>query len=161
MSGCNANYSGAAFEQQVEYDLVCSIPNLRVVDYKEVKNNFEIGDVRKFFAGHNILIRGMKRPRLNQNRKVATLEFYYCKTDTFIECKYQSVPGTASQKIPYAMIDGALNSDDGATTLFVLGGDKLTGGQDEPFYNYVCGRSQMLRYVYRNDASWVKQVGWV
>lgn len=161
MSGSNANYSGAAFERQIEYDLVYSIPNLMVVDYKEVKNNFEIGEVRKCFAGQNILIRGMKRPRLNQNRKVATLEFYYGKTDTFIECKYQSVTGTASQKIPYAMIDGVLNSDDGANTLFVLGGDKLTDGQDEPYYNYVCRGSQMLQYVYRKDMSWIKEVGWV
>ena len=133
-----------------------------MVNYKDIKNNFEIGEVRESIRGQNILIRGMKRPRLNQNRKVATLEFYYGKTDTFIECKYQSVVGTASQKIPYAMIDGMLNSDDGANTLFVLGGDKLTDRQDEPYYDYVCGDSPKLRYVYRiNDASWVKQVGWV
>lgn len=161
MSGSNANYSGAAFEVQIENDMVRSIPNLGVVDYKDIKGKFPIEDVRRYFIGQNILVRGMKRPRLNQTRKVATLEFYYCKTDTFIECKFQNVSGTASQKIPYAMIDGGLNGDDGANTLFILGGEKLTTGQDEPYYDVVCGIFDGLRYVYRHDSTWVERVGWV
>lgn len=161
MSGSNANYSGAAFEIQIENDLLGSIPDLGVVDYKDIKGNFKIDEVRRYFIGQNLLIRNMKRTRLNQTRKVATLEYYYCKHDTFIECKYQTVTGTASQKIPYAMIDGILNSDDGAKTLFILGGGKLTDGKDEPYYNFVCRDYVGVKYVYRHDESWVRRIGWI
>ena len=62
----------------------------------------------------------MKRDRSNQQRQVATIEWYIAETDTYVECKYQTVTGTASQKIPYAMIDALFNSCDGSNPLFLL-----------------------------------------
>ena len=148
MSGSTANFNGAKFEQQVARDMMEQIPGLIVVDYKEIKKNFQVHEVRSYFKGQNILIKNMKRVRSAQKAKVATLEFYYCRTDTFIECKFQEVTGTASQKIPFSMIDGYFNGADGANTIFILGGSKLTNGLQEPYYDFVCSRDEKLRYIY-------------
>ena len=73
MSGSTANFNGAKFERQVAMDMMEQIPGLIVVDYKEIKRNFQVHEVRSYFKGQNILIKNMKRVRSAQNAKVATL----------------------------------------------------------------------------------------
>lgn len=146
MSGAEANFSGRKFEDRVGEWLASQL-GYEIIEYK-VLNIKDVEAVKQHVNGKKLLIRNMKRERSNQQRQVATIEWYIAETDTYVECKYQMVTGTANQKIPYAMIDALFNSCDGSNTLFVLGGDKLVSKADEEYYDFVCSRSDKLSYVY-------------
>lgn len=146
MSGAEANFSGRKFEGRVGEWLASQL-GYEIIEYKDL-NIKDVEAVKQHVNGKKLLIRNMKRERSNQQRQVATIEWYIAETDTYVECKYQMVTGTANQKIPYAMIDALFNSCDGSNTLFVLGGDKLVSKADEEYYDFVCSRSDKLSYVY-------------
>lgn len=146
MSGAEANFSGRNFEDRVGEWLASQL-GYEIIEYKDL-NIKDVDVAKQRIRGQKLLIRNMKRDRSNQQRQVATIEWYIAETDTYVECKYQTVTGTASQKIPYAMIDALFNSCDGSNTLFVLGGEKLVSKTDEEYYAFVCGQSDKLSYVY-------------
>lgn len=165
MSGSNANRTGKDFENLVQHQLEQVFENLNVVDYKDVctersltsklrskRRTMSVQEVKQKYRGQPLLIKNMPRERANQNQKRAFLEFYLCETDTYIECKFQEVTGTAYQKIVHAMKDSRFNSVDGSNTLFVLGGSKLTTGLYEPYWVDECSLSPLISFVY-NDGT--------
>ena len=153
MSGAEANFSGRKFEDRVGEWLASQL-GYEIVEYKDF-NIKDVDVVKHRIKGQKLLVRNMKRNRSNQQRTNATIEWYIAETDTYVECKYQTVVGTASQKIPYAMIDSLFNSCDGSKTLFVLGGDKLVSRADEEYYDFVCKQSDKLSYVYATGEQFI------